>query len=44
MALHSKLELELSSWFLSQIEFFAISEVQVQRHFFDDVFGKFGKN
>ncbi len=38
-ALHSELELELLSRFSSQNEFLAISEVQVEHHFFD-VFGK----
>ncbi len=33
-ALHSELELKISSRVSSRNEFFAISEVQVERHFF----------
>jgi len=40
-ALHSELLTKLSSRFLSRNEFFGISEVRVERHFFV-LFGKFG--
>ncbi len=40
-ALHSELLTELLSRFLSWNEFFTISEVRVERHFFV-IFGKFG--
>jgi len=40
-ALHSELLIELSGRFPSRNEYFAISEVRVERHFFV-IFGKFG--
>jgi hypothetical protein len=40
-ALHSELLTQLSSWFSSRNDFFAIFEFRVERHFFV-IFGNFG--